>query len=219
MNKPYKQEVTGKQKQGFSYQIIFVDLPAQEGDKMTDWANQVTELQRSWLEQQQKLMAGWFGTIQGAGATGGYQNAWQQTLYMMEQQVNSLLDTQQQMLTAWIETMGQAGDTCLGSRQWQHQAEEGIALWIDTQHRFWKTWFEMLHGSHPTGQIPGDMLVKNWQDLADHAVDFQDQWLKGLTNVRPLHRGSSGKRVAKSSPSNQDNETAPKSRRAKKPGR
>ena len=170
---------------------------------MTDWAEQITEFQRSWLEQQQQLLTGWLGTLQNAAGTGTPQNAWRQTIDAMEQQVNSVLDTQQQSLTALLKTVESTGNASMESHLWEHQAEEGIELWINTQHRLWEVWFEMLRNASPARQTPGEVLTKNWQDLVDRAVDIQEQWLSGWTNEQL----SSGKKPAKSSTSKQTADT------------
>lgn len=170
---------------------------------MTDWAEQITEFQRAWLEQQQQLLSGWVGNLQNVAGTSTPQNAWQQTIDAMEQQVNSVLDTQQQSLVALVKTIEQTGNASVGSHRWENQAEEGIELWIDTQHRLWKVWFEMLRNASPATKTPGEALAKNWQDLVDRAVDIQEQWLSGWTNEKSGHTKSSGKQSTKSSTSRQ----------------
>ena len=173
---------------------------------MTDWAEQITEFQHSWLEQQQQLLSGWLGTLQNAAGTGTPQHAWRQAIDTMEQQVNSILDTQQQSLTALVKTVESAGSTSMESHQWEHQAEEGIELWIDTQHRLWKVWFDMLRNASPAKQTPGELVAKNWQEFMDRAVDMQEQWISGWTNEISGQKKPSGKRSAKSSSSQQSSE-------------
>lgn len=148
---------------------------------MANWADQITEFQRNWLEQQQQLMSGWLGTLQGAAGAGTPQSAWQQTIDANEQQINSVLETQQKILTALVKTAEDAGSATLEPGRWEHQAEESIQLWVDLQHRLWKVWFEMLRNASPVQQTPGQLLTKNWQDIVQRALDFQEQCLSTWT--------------------------------------
>ena len=71
---------------------------------MTDWTQQITEFQRTCLEQQQQMLSGWFGTLQKAG-NGAPKNVWAQALDTLEQQVNGALDTQHQSCKALLKTI------------------------------------------------------------------------------------------------------------------
>jgi len=167
---------------------------------MTDWSDQITEFQHSCMEQQQKLLSGWFGTLQKAG-TGTPQNVWRQAIDALEQQVNGVLDAQQQSFNALIKTVEQASNASPDAVQWEPRAEASIGLWIDMQHRLWKTWFDMLRNASPAKQEPGEMFVQNWQDFAQRAVDMQEQWLSSWTGGQPGSKGSTGKRPKKPSTS------------------
>lgn len=173
--------------------------PGREGHKMSNWADQISEFQHTWLEQQQQLLSGWLGTLQNAAGAGTPQNAWRQTIDANEQQINSVLDAQQQLLTSLVKTVENAGNVPPESKQWEHQAEEGIELWTDLQHRLWKVWFDMLRNASPVPQTPGELLTQNWQDIVQRAVDFQEQCLSAWANNQPVDNKSSGKRSTKSS--------------------
>ena len=151
---------------------------------MKDWAQQISEFQHSWLEQQEQLLSGWLSTMQNAGVPNTPQTTWRQAIDTMEQQVNSILDTQQQSLTALVKTVESAGNASLEPQQWEHQAEEGIELWVDTQHKLWKAWFEMLRSASPASQTPAEMVAKNWQDFMKRTVEAQEQWLSSWTNEK-----------------------------------
>ena len=165
---------------------------------MTDWTDQLTEFQRSCMEQQQKLLSDWAGALQKAG-TGTPQIVWHQAIDTLEQQVNNTLDAQQQSINALIKTVEQASNASPTAVQWEHQAETSIGLWTEMQHRLWKTWFDMLRNASPAKQEPGEMFVKSWQDFAQRAADMQEQWLSSWTGGQSESKGSSGKRTGKPS--------------------
>lgn len=167
----------------------------------------MTDFQRTWLEQQQQLVSGWLGTLQSAAGAGAPQTAWRQTIDANEEQINSVLDTQQKLLTALVKTAENAGTASLESNQWEHQAEEGIELWIDLQHRLWKVWFEMLRNASPVQQTPGQLLTKNWQDIVQRAVEFQEQCMSTWAGSQPGSAKPSGKRSTKTSTSKPAAET------------
>ena len=165
---------------------------------MADWSDQITEIQRTCMEQQQKLLSGWVGALQNAG-TGTPQSVWRQAVDNLEQQVNNVLDAQQQSINALIETVEHASNTSPDATQWEHQAEASIGLWTDMQQRVWKTWFDMLRNAAPVKQQPGEMFVQNWQDFAQRAVEMQEQWLSSWTSGLSGNKESSGKRSKKPS--------------------
>lgn len=160
---------------------------------MTDWSDQITEFQRSCMEQQQHLLAGWFGTLQKAGRNTP-QNVWRQAIDTLEQQVNGALDTQQVSFQALLKTVEQAGNASPEITQWEHQAAAGISFWMSMQKQLWKTWFDMLRNATPAKQEPGGMPTQNWQDLVQQAVNMQQQWLSSWTGGQSGNKGPSGKR-------------------------
>ena len=165
---------------------------------MTDWSDQITEFQRSCTDQQQQLLAGWFGALQKAG-TGTPQNVWRQSIDTLEQQVNGALDAQQLSFKALLTTVEHASNASPEAARWEQQAAAGIGLWTDMQHRLWKTWFDMVRNASPAKQQPGEMLAQNWQDFIQRTADMQEQWLSSWTGGLPGSKGPSGKRSKKSS--------------------
>jgi hypothetical protein len=173
-------------------------IKTRERVHMTDWSEQITEIQRSCMEQQQKLLTEWVGALQKAG-TGTPQNVWHQSIDTLEQQVNDVLDAQQQSFNALIETVEQASNVSPDADQWVNQVKASIGFWTDMQHRLWKTWFNMMRNAAPAKQEPGAMLVQNWQDFAQRAVEMQEQWLASWSSGLPGSKEPSGKRPRKPS--------------------
>ncbi len=175
---------------------------------MNNWAEQMVELQHTWLDQQQQLMSAWLGSLQHPVGIGRTQNAWHQAIDVNEQQINNVLDIQRQVLTGIAESVENAFNTSLDSNQLEHRLEEGIELWMDTQQRLWKVWFDMLRSALPSRQSSGEVLSKNWQDIVERAMDFQEQCLSTWTNSQSDSGKSMEKRPTKSSASKKTTETA-----------
>ena len=115
-----------------------------------------------------------------------------------ELQINSILDTQQKLLSVLINTLGNTGNLSPETAQWTRQMEQGIDLWIDVQHRLWEVWFDMLRNASPGNQEPGELIIKNLQDIAERAVEIQEQWLSAWPDDQPGRVTSSGKRPTRS---------------------
>lgn len=157
---------------------------------MADWSDQITEFQRSCMEQQQQMLSGWFGALQMAG-TGTPQNVWHEALDTLEQQINSTLDTQQQSFRALLYTLKDAGNSTPEMSQWQAQADAGMSAWIDVQHQLWNNWFNMLRSASPVRKQPGEIIAQNWQDMMQQAVEMQQQWLSSWTGGQSESKKSS----------------------------
>lgn len=161
---------------------------------MSDWTKQVADFQHSWMEQQQKFLTDWMGTLQQAGAA-QQPNMWRQAIDAMEQQVNSAIETQQRALLTLAEKSEHAEGVPEAYSDWVRQLEEGMEMWSDMQHRLWQVWFEMLRNVSPGAQTPGETLFKEWQDMTRKAMSVQEEWLSGLTGTK----GAAGKKTARSS--------------------
>lgn len=162
---------------------------------MSDWSRQITDFQQKWLEEQQQLLDDWLKTLQGAGG-GTPPGTWQQAIDAIEQQVNSALDFQKHSLMALAENSGQVEGTPESLVQWIHQIEEGIEQWNDVQHRLWQTWFDMLRAASPVDEKPGDIMMKNWQEMANQAMEFQEQWLSSWADIQPKSGKTTRKKPA-----------------------
>lgn len=164
---------------------------------MTDWTKQISEFQRSWMEQQQKYLSDWLGALQQAGGARP-PNVWEQAIAAMEKQVNDTLDMQKQGLLSIAGNMDKvegAPDACT---EWVHQLEEGVEMWADMQHRLWEVWFGMLRTMEPGAQSPGEKLFKDWQEMAEQAMSVQKEWLTEWTGTpRGTARGKSAKSSAR----------------------
>lgn len=166
---------------------------------MTDWTRQVTEFQRSWMEQQQKFLSDWLGALQGTGAARA-NNTWEQSVSMVEQQVNSTLEMQKQSLMAMAGTLENVEGAPETYTNWIHQLEQGLDMWTDMQHRLWDVWFKMLHSMEPAAQSSGKSPIADWQEMAERAVSMQQQWLSDLTSASTAAAGA-GRSTGKSSTS------------------
>jgi|GEM_PF-6739253 len=170
---------------------------------MTDWTTQVTEFQRAWMEQQQKFLTDWLGTLQG-GATGNASNTWKQSVSAVEKQVDGFLDLQKQSLRSIAGNLEQVEGAPEGYTHWVQQMEEGLDMWADMQHRLWEVWFDMLRSMEPVNPSSGKMPVMDWQDMAERAVSLQQQWLSDLTSApaAAAKRGGKPSAAKKSSTGN-----------------
>ena len=150
---------------------------------MSEWPNQISELQRKWMEQQQQLLNNWLSSLQSTGASTP-PNVWQEAIDLLELQVNSALEAQKQSLKAVAENAKHAEGVPEPLTQWCHQVEAGIDMWNDMQQRLWQVWFDTLRTTAaPTVKSPGETLVKNWQDMANRARSIQEQWLSNWTGL------------------------------------
>ena len=162
-----------------------------------EWPNQITELQRQWVEQQQQLLNDWLGTLQNAGGS-ATPNAWREAIDVIEQQVNNALDAQKQSLKALVENTAHVEGVPEPITHLVHQLEDGIELWSDVQLRLWQVWFDMLRTSAPAPQTPAESLISNWQDMAQQAMSIQEQWLSNWTG-QTAASGKPRKKTPKSS--------------------
>lgn len=160
---------------------------------MADWTDQITQFQRSCMEQQQKMLAGWFGNLQKTG-TNTPKNVWRQAIDTLEQQVHGVLETQQQSFKALLKTIDQSGNASPEITQWEQQATAGMSFWMNMQQQLWKTWFDILRNASPAPREPGEVLAQNWQDMVQQAMAMQQQWLSTWTGGQSGNKGPSGKR-------------------------
>lgn len=167
---------------------------------MSEWPNQVTEFQRSWVEQQQKMMSDWLESLQNAGGGASPAN-WRKAADMMEKQVNSALDTQKDSLMAIAANMENVEGAPDAFSQGVQQLEQGIDLWAEVQHRLWKVWFDMLRATSPVPQTPGEAVLESWQDMVRKSMSIQEQWLSSWTGPEGASGGASTRKPAKPSKS------------------
>jgi len=150
---------------------------------MTEWPNQISELQRKWMEQQQQLLNDWLASLQGTGGSTP-PNAWQEAVDLLEMQVNSALEAQKRSLKAVADNAKHVEGIPEPLTQWCNQLETGINMWNDMQQRLWQVWFDTLRTTAaPTVKSPGETLVRNWQDMAKRASEIQQQWLSNWTGL------------------------------------
>lgn len=145
---------------------------------MTNWSDQISGLQLKWVEQQQDLLNNWLKTLHQVGSA-STPTPWQQAIDVLEKQVNSTLDAQKQSLMTLAKNSEQAEGMPEQMLPWLQQMEEGIDLWNDMQHELWHTWFDMLRTTSPIEEQPGDVLLKNWQEFTNRAMEIQEQWVSG----------------------------------------
>jgi hypothetical protein len=165
---------------------------------MTKWPDQITEFQRNWVQQQQQLLNGWLDSMRSGGSD-SLRATWRKASDVMEQQVNSALDAQRRSLLAFTENMANAEGAPEGFNQAAKQMEEGIERWAEVQRDMWKVWFDTLRDSAPEPQTPGEVLMKNWEDMVKRTTSIQEEWLSALTSAQGKSAGASKKGSTKSS--------------------
>lgn len=181
---------------------------------MTDWSDQIAEFQRSWVQQQQKLMTDWLESMKSAGG-GASAPDWRQAADVMEQQVNSALDAQKRSLRAVAEKMESVEGAPNELNQAVKQLEDGIERWAEVQQEMWQVWFDMLREASPKPQSPGETMMKSWEDMAKRTMSIQQQWLSSLTGGQSDTGGASPakqtKKKTKKSPSSSGGSSTSKS--------
>ena len=147
---------------------------------MSEWPNQITEFQRNWVEQQQKLMSDWLDSMKNAAGDPA-QASWRKAADVMEQQVDSALDAQKRSLMAFAEGMEKVEGAPEAFTQAVKQLEAGLEQWAEVQHRMWHVWFDMIRAAAPAPQTPGQAMVKSWEDMVKRTMSIQEQWLSTWT--------------------------------------
>lgn len=176
---------------------------------MADWSDQITEMQKKWVEQQQKLMKDWLESMKSAG--GAPQADWRQAADVMEQQVNSALETQKRSLSSVAGNMESFESAPEELKQVVKQIEEGLERWTEVQRQMWKVWFDMLREASATPKSPADSMLENWENMVKQTMSVQEQWLSNFTGAK----GASGEKPAKTSkkPAKTSKKTAKKSKK------
>lgn len=174
---------------------------------MSEWPEQIAEFQRTWVQQQQKMMTDWLESLKGPGADVS-PAGWRKAADVMEKQVTSALDTQKRSLVAFTENIEGIEGAPEGFSQAMTQLEEGIELWADLQHRLWKVWFDMLRATAPVPQTPGEAMLDSWQDMVKQSMEIQEQWLSNWTNATAGSGARSGRRSTDQPASRQSSKAA-----------
>jgi len=159
---------------------------------MSDWPDQISEFQRNWVEQQQKLLSDWLESMQGAGGDSA-RASWRKAADVMEQQVESALDAQKRSLAAFAENMENvegAPDTFGDAVK---QLEDGIEQWAEVQQRMWRVWFDMLRAAAPMPQTPAEAMMDSWEDMVKRTMSVQEEWLSKLS-ASPSSSGGTSKK-------------------------
>jgi len=164
---------------------------------MSDWPEQMTELQRKWVEQQQKLLSDWLDSMKSAGGESP-RASWRKAADIMEQQVDSALDAQKQSLMAFAENIENVEGAPEAYTQAVKQLEQGIEQWAEVQHKMWHVWFDMLRATAPAPQTPGETAMESWEDMVKRTMAVQEEWLSSWTGPRKSGGGSAGKKTDRS---------------------
>lgn len=147
---------------------------------MSDWSDQITQMHRNWVEQQQQFMNDWLASMKQAGA-GTPRAEWRHAADVMEQQVTSALDAQKKSLLAVagnMENMESAPDEF---KQAVKQMEEGLERWTEVQREMWKVWFDLLRDASPAPKTPAETMMESWEDMVKKTMSIQEQWLSNWT--------------------------------------
>lgn len=168
---------------------------------MSDWPDQISELQRNWVAQQQKLLSDWLDAMKGSGgATAG--SGWRQAADVMEQQVDSALEAQKKSLLAVAENMENIEGAPETFSQAVKQLEEGVEQWTEVQHEMWRVWFDMMRAASPAPQNPGEAAMEGWEDMVKRTMSIQEQWLSKLADTQGATGEASKKKAKKKAKKN-----------------
>jgi len=162
---------------------------------MTDWTDQITEFQRKWTEQHQKLMSNWFDMLQQASVASTHAS-WKQAVDLMEQQVNTVLDNEQKSLKTLVEHAQDIENTPRELGEWERQIEQGIDTWTDLQQRVWRLWFDMLRNTVPHEQT-STTLARRWGETVQSFMEMQEQWLSDWKSLAEERGRSSRSKAAR----------------------
>ncbi len=182
---------------------------------MSQWQEQIAEFQRTWVNQQQKVMTDWLASLQSPGAEASPAN-WRKAADVMEKQVTTALDTQKRSLMAFAENIEGVEGAPEAFAQAVSQLEEGLGMWSDLQLRLWKVWFDMLRATAPVPQNPGEAMLENWQDMVRQSMSIQEQWLSNWTTSTAGSGAKTGSRSPNKSASSQSSKAAAGSARKTK---
>jgi len=143
---------------------------------MADWTEQITELQRSWVTQQQQVMQDWLGSLKNMGDS-SLRASWRKAADLMEDQVKSALDAQTRSLLACVQNLGAVDGLPDEASQALTQTKSNIERWAAVQGDIWKIWFDAMRETAPAPQTPGEVLMEQWEDLVKKTVSIQNKWL------------------------------------------
>jgi hypothetical protein len=175
---------------------ITTDLAGDREDTtMAEWPSQIAEFQRTWVEQQQKMMSEWMDSLKNA-SNDASPASWRKAADVMEKQVNSALDSQKQSLMAIAGNVENIEGVPDAFTQTINQLEKGIELWADVQRRLWKVWFDMLRATSPVPQTPGEAMMENWQEMVRKTMSIQEQWLSNWSAPESKSTGASRKKAS-----------------------
>lgn len=143
---------------------------------MSEWSNQITELQRSWVEQQQKLLSDWLGSMKSTSGDSSRAN-WRKATDVMEQQVDSALKVRKRSLMVFAENMEKVEGAPEAFTEAVKQLEQSLEQWAEIQHRIWGVWFDMVRATVPAPQTPGEAMMESWEEMVKRTMAIQEQWL------------------------------------------
>lgn len=158
---------------------------------MANWSDQISGLQQQWVEQQQGLLNDWLKMLHKVGGVSSA-TPWQQAIDVLEKQVNSTLDAQKKSLMTLAKNTEDAEGLSKQMLPWFNHFEDGIDLWNDMQHQLWHIWFDMLRTTPPVEEQPSDVLLKNWQEFTNRAMEIQEQWLSSWEKTQSNAGKSTG---------------------------
>ena len=143
---------------------------------MSDWTEQIAELQRSWVEQQQQLTKEWLDSFKGMGDA-SLRAHWRKATDLLEEQARTALDTQTRSLMACVANLEKLEGLPDEAREALAQTRASIESWFRVQGDIWKAWFETLRDSAPAPQTPAEAMMERWEELAKKTMSIQEKWL------------------------------------------
>ena len=143
---------------------------------MADWTEQVAEMQRSWVAQQQQVMKEWLGSVKSPGDD-SLRASWRNAADMMEEQLKSALDTQTRSLLSCVENIEKVDGMPEEAVKALAKTKETVNGWAQVQGDIWKVWFDTVRQTAPPPQTPAEALMESWEELAKKTMSIQNQWL------------------------------------------
>lgn len=143
---------------------------------MSDYSEQFSELQKSWVAQQQKMLGDWLGSLKDSQDNSA-RASWRQVTDVMEQQVVSALDAQKTSLLSCVANMEGIEGAPEAMSSVVVQLKSGIEQWADVQQEMWRVWFDTLRNAAPAPATPADALMESWEDMVKRTMSIQAKWL------------------------------------------
>jgi len=150
-----------------------------------DWAKQLDEMTKAWLDAQSQVLDSWAATTAGARAGN---TAWRQTVDAWKAAIDGGLDAQAAWAARWAESMpGASGSEASEVEAWARQGRAMFDAWIAAQRQLWASWFQTVRSMDPSAagvwNAADRDVMKLWQDAARQLAETQAEWMRKWTSA------------------------------------